>query len=134
MDPKSLTAILNEEESYYQIGPGEYCTDFFVLSVTIAFATQLEQVGESFRLEHESAILIKLLLLKHVTLCLEILNTFLVIMCRYCWTGEKVEFLGKVLLSRNSKSASCYFCFDCILKFSNLRKNKLFKKLFEYLK
>ncbi|XP_055489098.1 LOW QUALITY PROTEIN: centrosomal protein of 120 kDa [Leucoraja erinacea] len=44
VDPKSLTAILNEEESYYQIGPGEYCTDFFVLSVTIAFATQLEQL------------------------------------------------------------------------------------------
>ncbi|XP_062924787.1 centrosomal protein of 120 kDa isoform X1 [Mobula hypostoma] len=44
VNPKSLTAILNEEESYYQIGPAEYCTDFFVLSVTIAFATQLEQL------------------------------------------------------------------------------------------
>uniref|UniRef100_UPI00398ED638 centrosomal protein of 120 kDa isoform X2 n=1 Tax=Pristiophorus japonicus TaxID=55135 RepID=UPI00398ED638 len=44
LNPKTLTAILNEEESYYQIGPAEYCTDFFVLSVTIAFATQLEQL------------------------------------------------------------------------------------------
>ncbi|XP_078422984.1 centrosomal protein of 120 kDa isoform X2 [Cetorhinus maximus] len=44
LNPKTLTAILNEEESYYQIGPAEYCTDFFMLSVTIAFATQLEQL------------------------------------------------------------------------------------------
>ncbi|XP_069749507.1 centrosomal protein of 120 kDa isoform X2 [Narcine bancroftii] len=44
VNQKTLTAILNEEESYYQIGPAEYCTDFFVLSVTIAFATQLEQL------------------------------------------------------------------------------------------
>ncbi|XP_067886022.1 centrosomal protein of 120 kDa isoform X2 [Heterodontus francisci] len=44
LDPKTLTAILNEQESYYQIGPAEYCNDFFVLSVTIAFATQLEQL------------------------------------------------------------------------------------------
>ncbi|XP_038660934.1 centrosomal protein of 120 kDa isoform X1 [Scyliorhinus canicula] len=44
LNPKTLTAILNEEESYYQIGPPEYCTDFFMLSVTIAFATQLEQL------------------------------------------------------------------------------------------
>ncbi|XP_038660935.1 centrosomal protein of 120 kDa isoform X2 [Scyliorhinus canicula] len=44
LNPKTLTAILNEEESYYQIGPPEYCTDFFMLSVTIAFATQLEQI------------------------------------------------------------------------------------------
>ncbi|XP_067839140.1 centrosomal protein of 120 kDa isoform X2 [Heptranchias perlo] len=44
LNPKTLTAILNEEESYYQIGPAENCTDFFVLSVTIAFATQLEQL------------------------------------------------------------------------------------------
>ncbi|XP_078070712.1 centrosomal protein of 120 kDa isoform X1 [Mustelus asterias] len=44
LNPKTLTAILNEEESYYQIGPAEYCTDFFMLSVTIAFAAQLEQL------------------------------------------------------------------------------------------
>ncbi|XP_048383738.1 centrosomal protein of 120 kDa isoform X2 [Stegostoma tigrinum] len=44
LNPKTLTAVLNEEESYYQIGPAEYCIDFFILSVTIAFATQLEQL------------------------------------------------------------------------------------------
>ncbi|XP_072440637.1 centrosomal protein of 120 kDa isoform X3 [Chiloscyllium punctatum] len=44
LNPKNLTAILNEDESYYQIGPAEFCTDFFMLSVTIAFATQLEQL------------------------------------------------------------------------------------------
>lgn len=44
MDPKNLVPVLNEEEGYHQIGPAEYCRDYFVLSVTIAFATQLEQV------------------------------------------------------------------------------------------
>uniref|UniRef100_A0A8C7A4X4 Centrosomal protein of 120 kDa n=1 Tax=Nothoprocta perdicaria TaxID=30464 RepID=A0A8C7A4X4_NOTPE len=44
MDPKSIVAVLNEEEGYHQIGPAEYCKDYFVLSVTIAFATQLEQL------------------------------------------------------------------------------------------
>lgn len=44
IDPKSLVPILNEAESYHQIGPVEHCKDYFVLSVTIAFATQLEQV------------------------------------------------------------------------------------------
>ncbi|XP_066472836.1 centrosomal protein of 120 kDa isoform X2 [Tiliqua scincoides] len=44
LDPKNLVAVLNEEEGYHQIGPAEYCRDFFVLSVTIAFATQLEQL------------------------------------------------------------------------------------------
>ncbi|XP_043567704.1 centrosomal protein of 120 kDa isoform X3 [Chiloscyllium plagiosum] len=44
LNPKDLTAVLNEDESYYQIGPAEFCTDFFMLSVTIAFATQLEQL------------------------------------------------------------------------------------------
>uniref|UniRef100_A0A4W3J651 Centrosomal protein 120 n=1 Tax=Callorhinchus milii TaxID=7868 RepID=A0A4W3J651_CALMI len=44
---KNLTPVLNEEESYYQIGPVEHCSDFFVLSVTIAFATQLEQLISS---------------------------------------------------------------------------------------
>ncbi|KAJ6669691.1 hypothetical protein lerEdw1_000240 [Lerista edwardsae] len=43
-DPRNLVAVLNEEEGYHQIGPAEYCKDFFVLSVTIAFATQLEQL------------------------------------------------------------------------------------------
>ncbi|XP_069818747.1 centrosomal protein of 120 kDa isoform X2 [Dendropsophus ebraccatus] len=44
LDPKSLVPILNEAEGYHQIGPVEYCKDYFVLSVTIAFATQLEQL------------------------------------------------------------------------------------------
>ncbi|XP_073532916.1 centrosomal protein of 120 kDa [Phyllobates terribilis] len=44
LDPKSLVPILNEAEGYHQIGPVQYCKDYFVLSVTIAFATQLEQL------------------------------------------------------------------------------------------
>ncbi|XP_043835551.1 centrosomal protein of 120 kDa [Dromiciops gliroides] len=44
IDPKKIVAVLNEEEGYHQIGPVEYCRDFFVMSVTIAFATQLEQL------------------------------------------------------------------------------------------
>ncbi|XP_074062052.1 centrosomal protein of 120 kDa isoform X2 [Macrotis lagotis] len=44
IDPKKIVAVLNEEEGYHQIGPAEYCRDFFVMSVTIAFATQLEQL------------------------------------------------------------------------------------------
>ncbi|XP_062985553.1 centrosomal protein of 120 kDa [Elgaria multicarinata webbii] len=44
LDPKNLVAVLNEEEGYHQIGPVEYCRDYFVLSVTVAFATQLEQL------------------------------------------------------------------------------------------
>lgn len=44
LDPKNIVPVLNEEEGYHQIGPAEYCKDHFVLSVTIAFATQLEQV------------------------------------------------------------------------------------------
>ncbi|KAM9694114.1 centrosomal protein of 120 kDa isoform 2-T4 [Trichechus inunguis] len=44
LDPKDIVAVLNEEEGYHQIGPAEYCTDSFIMSVTIAFATQLEQL------------------------------------------------------------------------------------------
>ncbi|NXO92246.1 CE120 protein, partial [Certhia brachydactyla] len=44
LDPKSIVPVLNEEEGYHQIGPAEYCRDHFVLSVIIAFATQLEQL------------------------------------------------------------------------------------------
>ncbi|XP_039239028.1 centrosomal protein of 120 kDa isoform X4 [Pipra filicauda] len=47
LDPKSVIPVLNEEEGYHQIGPAEYCRDYFVLSVTIAFATQLEQLVPS---------------------------------------------------------------------------------------
>lgn len=44
VDPKDIVAVLNEEGGYHQIGPAECCTDSFILSVTIAFATQLEQL------------------------------------------------------------------------------------------
>ncbi|XP_040824476.1 centrosomal protein of 120 kDa isoform X2 [Ochotona curzoniae] len=44
LDPRDIAVVLNEEGGYHQIGPTEYCTDSFVLSVTIAFATQLEQL------------------------------------------------------------------------------------------
>uniref|UniRef100_A0A8D2QM09 Centrosomal protein of 120 kDa n=1 Tax=Zosterops lateralis melanops TaxID=1220523 RepID=A0A8D2QM09_ZOSLA len=47
LDPKSIVPVLNEEEGYHQIGPAEYCRDHFVMSVTIAFATQLEQLVPS---------------------------------------------------------------------------------------
>nr|XP_030113591.3 centrosomal protein of 120 kDa isoform X1 [Taeniopygia guttata] len=47
LDPKSIVPVLNEEEGYHQIGPAEYCRDHFVLSVTIVFATQLEQLVPS---------------------------------------------------------------------------------------
>ncbi|NXB97625.1 CE120 protein, partial [Orthonyx spaldingii] len=47
LDPKSIVPVLNEEEGYHQIGPAEYCRDHFVLSVTIAFATHLEQLVPS---------------------------------------------------------------------------------------
>ncbi|XP_053766691.1 centrosomal protein of 120 kDa isoform X3 [Desmodus rotundus] len=44
LDPKDVVAVLNEEGGYHQIGPADSCTDFFTMSVTIAFATQLEQL------------------------------------------------------------------------------------------
>ncbi|KFQ21742.1 Centrosomal protein of 120 kDa, partial [Mesitornis unicolor] len=47
LDPKSIVPVLNEEEGYHQIGPAEHCRDYFVLSVTIAFATRLEQLVPS---------------------------------------------------------------------------------------
>ncbi|KFV49074.1 Centrosomal protein of 120 kDa, partial [Gavia stellata] len=47
LDPKSIVPVLNEEEGYHQIGSAEYCRDYFVLSVTIVFATQLELVFPS---------------------------------------------------------------------------------------
>ncbi|KAI6058107.1 centrosomal protein of 120 kDa [Aix galericulata] len=47
LDPKSIIPVLIEEEGYHQIGPAECCRDYFVLSVTIAFATQLEQLVPS---------------------------------------------------------------------------------------
>ncbi|XP_063956230.1 centrosomal protein of 120 kDa-like [Lytechinus pictus] len=44
IDPSTVTAILNNEEGFYRIGPEESCTDNFVLSVTIAFAANLSQL------------------------------------------------------------------------------------------
>ncbi|NWV00024.1 CE120 protein, partial [Upupa epops] len=46
LDLRSIVPVLNEE-GYHQIGPAENCRDYFVLSVTIAFATQLEQLVPS---------------------------------------------------------------------------------------
>ena len=43
-DAKLLKPVLNEDEGYYQLGPAKQCTDQFVLSVTIATATNLAQV------------------------------------------------------------------------------------------
>ncbi|KAJ8401639.1 hypothetical protein AAFF_G00379560 [Aldrovandia affinis] len=42
--PGQLEAVLKEEEGYHQIGAEDRCTDLFVLSVTVAFATKLEQL------------------------------------------------------------------------------------------
>ncbi|XP_066567429.1 centrosomal protein of 120 kDa [Amia ocellicauda] len=44
LDPSKLLPLLNEEEGYHQIGPPDYCSDIYVLSVTVAFAAQLEQL------------------------------------------------------------------------------------------
>lgn len=44
LDSMKLEAVLNEDEGYHQIGPADLCKDFFVLSVTVAFASRLEQV------------------------------------------------------------------------------------------
>ncbi|XP_059160002.1 centrosomal protein of 120 kDa-like [Physella acuta] len=41
---KSLVPVLNEEDGYYQIGPAKTCTEQFVLSITIAYATNLPQL------------------------------------------------------------------------------------------
>ncbi|KAJ7993772.1 hypothetical protein DPEC_G00258170 [Dallia pectoralis] len=42
--PEKLVALLKEDEGYHQIGHQDHCTEFFVLSVTVAFATKLEQL------------------------------------------------------------------------------------------
>ncbi|TRY64830.1 hypothetical protein DNTS_004421 [Danionella cerebrum] len=46
LDAVGLRVLLNEDEGFHQIGPEDVCTDMFVLSVTLAFATKLEQVLE----------------------------------------------------------------------------------------
>ncbi|KAM7415551.1 hypothetical protein PAMA_017861 [Pampus argenteus] len=42
--PDKLEAVLVPDQGYHQVGPAEHCTDMFVLSVTVAFATKLEQL------------------------------------------------------------------------------------------
>lgn len=42
--PEKLESVLIPDQGYHQIGPAHHCTDMFVLSVTVAFATKLEQV------------------------------------------------------------------------------------------
>ncbi|CAM9405665.1 unnamed protein product [Lampetra fluviatilis] len=44
---KALTAVLDEEEGFYWIGPSRQATDVYVVSVTIAFAAHLEQLVPS---------------------------------------------------------------------------------------
>ena len=46
-DLRILKPILNEAEGLYQIGPVDKCSEHFVISVTIAFATNLPQVRVS---------------------------------------------------------------------------------------
>ncbi|XP_042276259.1 centrosomal protein of 120 kDa [Thunnus maccoyii] len=42
--PDKLEAVLVPDQGYHQVGPADHCTDMFVLSVTVAFATKLEQL------------------------------------------------------------------------------------------
>lgn len=44
--PDKLEAVLVSDQGYHQVGPPDRCTDMFVLSVTLAFASRLEQVTE----------------------------------------------------------------------------------------
>ncbi|TDH13182.1 hypothetical protein EPR50_G00055510 [Perca flavescens] len=42
--PDKLEASLIPDQGYHQVGPADHCSDMFVLSVTVAFATKLEQL------------------------------------------------------------------------------------------
>ncbi|XP_029916565.1 centrosomal protein of 120 kDa [Myripristis murdjan] len=42
--PEKLEAVLVQDQGYHQVGPPDHCTDMFILSVTVAFATKLEQL------------------------------------------------------------------------------------------
>ncbi|CAJ1069665.1 centrosomal protein of 120 kDa isoform X1 [Xyrichtys novacula] len=42
--PEKLEASLIPDQGFHQIGPADICSDMFVLSVTVAFATKLEQL------------------------------------------------------------------------------------------
>ncbi|XP_027023076.1 centrosomal protein of 120 kDa isoform X1 [Tachysurus fulvidraco] len=56
LESMKLEAILNEDEGYHQIGPADVCKDLFVLSVTVAFATRLEQlISSSTKLGNEGS-------------------------------------------------------------------------------
>ncbi|KAM6964859.1 centrosomal protein of 120 kDa [Aplochiton taeniatus] len=47
--PEKLEAVLVTEQGYHQIGPPDHCPNMFLLSVTVAFATKLEQLIPSTR-------------------------------------------------------------------------------------
>ncbi|XP_053480960.1 centrosomal protein of 120 kDa isoform X2 [Ictalurus furcatus] len=56
LESMKLEVILNEDEGYHQIGPADLCKDLFVLSVTVAFATRLEQlISSSTKLANEGS-------------------------------------------------------------------------------
>ncbi|XP_072537057.1 centrosomal protein of 120 kDa isoform X2 [Salminus brasiliensis] len=56
LEAVKLEAVLHEDEGYHQIGPADLCKDMFVLSVTVAFATKLEQlISSSTRLASEGS-------------------------------------------------------------------------------
>ncbi|KAK3540585.1 hypothetical protein QTP70_034343 [Hemibagrus guttatus] len=56
LESMKLEVILNEDEGYHQIGPADLCKDLFVLSVTVAFATRLEQlISGSTKLANEGS-------------------------------------------------------------------------------
>ncbi|XP_069562020.1 centrosomal protein of 120 kDa [Brachyistius frenatus] len=42
-----LEAVLISDQGYHQVGPADLCADIFILSVTVAFATKLEQLISS---------------------------------------------------------------------------------------
>ncbi|XP_078141380.1 centrosomal protein of 120 kDa [Centroberyx gerrardi] len=42
--PEKLEAELIQDQGFHQVGPPDRCADMFVLSVTVAFATKLEQL------------------------------------------------------------------------------------------
>ncbi|RVE68912.1 hypothetical protein OJAV_G00095900 [Oryzias javanicus] len=45
--PDKLEAVLISDRGYHQVGPPDRCADMFVLSVTLAFASRLEQLVPS---------------------------------------------------------------------------------------
>ncbi|KAF6716951.1 Centrosomal protein of 120 kDa [Oryzias melastigma] len=45
--PDKLEAVLISDQGYHQVGPPDRCVDMFVLSVTLAFASRLEQLVPS---------------------------------------------------------------------------------------